>query len=187
MGFLDQISKTAAQVMDRARFETEKFQKTARIQGELNDIKEQLDSQMRELGQRAYELLNSGQIQSASMQDMAQKIEQFRVALIKKEEELAEVQKESYIDPYETEASSTSQARSVPIWDDAPLPPPSMPPPPAPPTVSLPQSNQAPSEYPPSPPQQPEPGATSKTCLACGYQIPTTARFCPKCGTRQNA
>jgi uncharacterized membrane-anchored protein YhcB (DUF1043 family) len=188
MGLLDNISKTANQVMDRARFEAEKFQKTTRLQGELNDLKEQLDGQMREMGQRAYELFNSGQIYAASFQDMASKIEQLRTEVIKKEEELTESQKEYYAEPANAPNTASSQATSVPIWEDEPSPPAS-PPPASPPPASPPPASPPPASPPPaSPPPPRAPASTaSKACEACNYQIPVTARFCPKCGTRQRS
>ncbi|PDW01207.1 zinc ribbon domain-containing protein [Candidatus Viridilinea mediisalina] len=52
-------------------------------------------------------------------------------------------------------------------------------PPPAEPTNSAP-AQQVPISYDPPPPSP----ATSKACGVCGFQMPSSAMFCPNCGTR---
>lgn len=147
MGLLDQIGRTIAQGVDRAKFEAEKFQRTTRLQAEINDLRRQVDDRLHELGQRAYELLRAGQIQSASLTQIAAAVDQLRSAIVAKEEELKRVQAEVYVEP--------------------PAPPPS------PPVQSV------PIDYgtPPS-------GQATKWCSICGFQMPSTALFCPNCGTR---
>ncbi len=38
MGFLDNLTKSISQGVDRAKFEAEKFQRTTKLQGEINDL-----------------------------------------------------------------------------------------------------------------------------------------------------
>ena len=40
MGLFDNLSKTLTQGVDRAKFEADKFQKTTRLQSELNELKD---------------------------------------------------------------------------------------------------------------------------------------------------
>ncbi|WP_129673140.1 zinc ribbon domain-containing protein [Candidatus Chloroploca sp. Khr17] len=154
MGFLDQISKQISQGVDRAKFEAEKFQKTTRLQGEVNEVQRQVDTRMYELGQRAYELLRAGQIHSASLNELSAAIDQLRSSLVAKEEELKQAQTEVFVEP-----------------------PPTYTPPP--PSQQVPISYETP---PASDPYTPPP--PTKVCGACGFQMPVTAMFCPNCGSR---
>lgn len=113
MGLLDQISRTIAQSVDRARFEAEKFQRTTRLQSEVNELRRQIDAKLNELGQRAYELLRAGQIQSATLAELSAAADQLRSALVMKEEELKQAQAEVYVEPPAPAPRPPSQ--SVPI------------------------------------------------------------------------
>jgi hypothetical protein len=158
MGFLDQISKQITQGVDRAKFEAEKFQKTTRLQGEVNEFRRQVDAKLGELGQRAYELQRAGQINSPTLAEIANAIDQLRGQLLAKEEELKSAQAEIFVEPPPTPAgtapapSGTAPAQQVPISYEAPAPAP--------------------------------PAPTTKACGVCNFQMPATAMFCPNCGTR---
>jgi hypothetical protein len=99
MGFLDNISKTISQGVDRAKFEAEKFQKTTRIQGELNELKRQSDAKRAELGDRAFDLYKAGQIQSSTLGDLVMALEALRANITLKEEDLKAAQSEVFIEP----------------------------------------------------------------------------------------
>jgi hypothetical protein len=126
MGFLDNLSKTISQSVDRAKFEAEKFQKTTRLQGEVNEFRRQIDGKLAELGERAYELQRAGQIQSATIAELATAIDQLRSALVVKEEELKQAQAEVFVEPAPG-ATPPSQAQQVPISYETPTPPPPAP------------------------------------------------------------
>jgi ssDNA-binding Zn-finger/Zn-ribbon topoisomerase 1 len=155
MGFLDQISKTLSQGVDRAKFEAEKFQKTTKLQGELNDLKRQVDEKMIEMGQRAYDLHRAGQISASSIAELAQTVDQLRASLVVKEEELKKAQVDVYIEPARP---SGPTAQSVPI------------------------THEQPGQYGPSSASTPE--AATKNCPTCNFQMPGSAVFCPNCGSR---
>ncbi len=114
MGFLDQISKQITQGVDRAKFEAEKFQKTTRLQGEVNDFRRQLDGKLGELGQRAYELQRAGQISSATLAELANAVDQLRSSLLAKEEELKSAQADIFEEPPPA-AGGPPPAQQVPI------------------------------------------------------------------------
>lgn len=155
MGFLDQISKQITQGVDRAKFEAEKFQKTTRLQGEVNEFRRQLDGKLTELGQRAYELQRAGQISSATLAELASAVDQLRGSLLAKEEELKSAQAEIFVEPPPAPgAAPTATAQQVPI--------------------SYEQQAQA----------APQAAPGSKLCGVCNFQMPGTAMFCPNCGTR---
>ena len=159
MGFLDNISKSITQGVDRAKFEAEKFQKTTRLQGEVNEFRRQMDGKLAELGQKAYELQRAGQIQSASIAELATAVDQLRSALVVKEEELKQTQAEVFVEPPPAPGQAPAQAQQVPISYDAPA-------------------------QPAQPVQPPPPTTGTKGCGVCGFVMPTTAMFCPNCGTR---
>jgi hypothetical protein len=99
MGFLDNLSKSISQGVDRAKFEAEKFQKTTRIQGEIGELKKQIDVKRAELGDRAFELFKAGQIQSSTLGDMVKALEALRAGITLKEEELKTAQAEVFVEP----------------------------------------------------------------------------------------
>ena len=99
MGFLANLSKSISQGVDRAKFEAEKFQKTTRIQGEIGELKKQIDGKRGELGDRAFELYKAGQIQSPTLGDMVKALEALRASITLKEEELKIAQAEVFVEP----------------------------------------------------------------------------------------
>src|SRR5215470_7935768 len=99
MGFLDNLSKSISQGVDRAKFEAEKFQKTTRIQGEIGELKKQIDAKRAELGDRAFDLYKAGQIQSSTLGDMVKALEALRAGITLKEEELKTAQAEIFVEP----------------------------------------------------------------------------------------
>lgn len=170
MGFLDQISKTLTQGVDRAKFEAEKFQKTTRLQGEVNEFRRQMEAKLIELGQRAYDLQRAGQINVPSIAELATAVDQLRAALVVREEELKQAQVEQWIDPVTGAGAAPPAAQQVPISYETPSAPAS----PAPPA--------APYTPPPAPAAPTQ--AAQKACGNCGFQMPSTAMFCPNCGNR---
>jgi hypothetical protein len=158
LSFFNNISKTIAQGVDRAKFEADKFTRTTRIQGELNDLKKEFDSKLQELGQRAYELFRAGQISAPTVASLAQALDQLRSGVVVKEEELRAAQAvtfEGAAPAHET----TSAAQQVPI-----------------------------SYEPPQPTGSAAPAADdTRVCATCGFQMPRRAMFCPSCGARQPA
>ncbi len=121
MGFLDNISRQIAQGVDRAKFEAEKFQKTTKLQGEVNEFRRQLDGKLNELGQRAYELQRAGQINSPTIAELAATIDQLRSALLAKEEELKSAQAEVFEEAAPS-ATTPPPAQQVPISYEQPAP-----------------------------------------------------------------
>jgi hypothetical protein len=99
MGFLDNISKSISQGVDRAKFEAEKFQKTTRVQSEINDLKRQIDAKRAELGDRAFDLYKAGQIQSSTLGDLVTALEALRTSITLKEEDLKAAQSDLYVEP----------------------------------------------------------------------------------------
>src|SRR5262245_49216391 len=99
MGFLDNLSKSISQGVDRAKFEAEKFQKTTRIQGELGELKKQIDGKRAELGDRAFELYKAGQIQSPKLGDMVKALEALRASITLKHEDLMIAQAADSVQP----------------------------------------------------------------------------------------
>lgn len=160
MGFLDNLSKTVSQGIDRAKFEAEKFQRVSRLQGELTELQRQADSKRMECGDRAIDLYRAGQISSPTIGELIAAIDSLRASLIVKEEELKRAQAETFVEPPLAPAASPSQ--QVPISYEAPRP-------------AAPAS---------TPPPVAVPGTATKACPNCQFQMPGTAIFCPNCGAR---
>jgi hypothetical protein len=112
MGFLDNLSKTISQGVDRAKFEADKFQKTTRLQNEINELKRQIDANRMEFGDRAIQLFRAGQIQSATLGEILKAMDALQGSITLKEEELKTSQSEVFVDPTPT---SGIQAQNVPI------------------------------------------------------------------------
>ncbi|HEY0601708.1 MAG TPA: zinc-ribbon domain-containing protein [Herpetosiphonaceae bacterium] len=120
MGFLDSLSKTFTAGVDRAKFEADKFQRTSRISGEINNIKSQIDTNVRQLGERALELYQQGSITAPEIASLAQIIAQLRDQQTQKEAELNEAQGET-IEAWQAnqpQTPSTPPAQSVPIMNE---------------------------------------------------------------------
>lgn len=157
MGLFDNLSKTVSQGVERAKFEAEKFQKTTRLQGELNDLKRQIDTSRMDFGDRAIQLFRAGQIQSATLGELLRAIDSLQASVTLKEEELKRAQSEMYIEP---SSPPPATAQNVPISTDP---------------------YQAPQ------PAAPGQGAAMKYCPNCRFQMPVSAAFCPNCGARLGA
>jgi hypothetical protein len=172
MGLLDDFSKVVSHGIDRAKFEAEKFQRTNRVQSELNDMKRKLDNQMLEIGNRAYDLYRAGQISSHSIGELVQTIDQLRSQLVVKEEELKELQAISY----EAATGETLQQTNLPSSLAQTLP------------IEEEEQGQSQKtvrlEDQPAIPQQTVRLPEKKTCPVCQFAMPMHAIFCPNCGYR---
>jgi BMFP domain-containing protein YqiC len=187
MGFLDQLSKTFTSGVDRAKFEADKFQRTSRISGEVNNIKSQVDTNIRQLGERALELYQQGTITAPEVGSLAQIIAQLRDQLALKEAELNTAQNETF-EAWQAGQPQTSDApaQSVPISDaddTTVASAPSW----AGRTYDAPESTDMSGSGLPNTSSvggQPAVGDTPYACPNCGYSLPNNAAFCPNCGNR---
>ncbi|HNP86104.1 MAG: zinc ribbon domain-containing protein [Chloroflexi bacterium SZAS-1] len=159
MGLFDNLSKTISQVGDRAKFEADKFQRTTKLQGEINDLKRQIDTNRLEFGDRAIQLYRAGQIQSPTLGELLKALDALQASITLKEEELKRAQADVYIEP--ATPPPTAGVQQVPISTE----------PAAQPTSA----------------GAAGPVAGSKFCSNCRFQMPTSAVFCPNCGARQGA
>ena len=112
MGFLDNLSKTISQGVDRAKFEADKFQRTTRLQNEINELKRQIDANRMEFGDRAIQLFRAGQIQSATLGEILKAMDALQGSITLKEEELKAAQSDVFVEP--TPATGI-QAQNIPI------------------------------------------------------------------------
>ena len=118
MGFLDNLSKTISQGVDRAKFEADKFQRTTRLQNEINELKRQIDANRMEFGDRAIQLFRAGQIQSATLGEILKAMDALQGSITLKEEELKTAQSDVFVEP--TPAAGV-QAQNIPISSEPPI------------------------------------------------------------------
>ena len=111
MGFLDNISKTISQGVDRAKFEAEKFQKTTKLQNEITELRRQFDANRLDFSDRAIQLYRAGQIQSPTLGELLRAIDALQSSITLKEEELKQSQADVFVEP----SPSVVQAQNVPI------------------------------------------------------------------------
>jgi hypothetical protein len=117
MGFLDNLSKSISQGVDRAKFEADKFQKTTRLQNEVTELKRQMDVNRMEFGDRAIQLYRAGQIQSATLGEILKALDALQASVTLKEEELKMAQAEVFV---EKTPPAGVQSQQVPISTESP-------------------------------------------------------------------
>jgi hypothetical protein len=122
MGFLDELSRQLSDKIDWVKFEAEKLQRVTLLQGELNDLRRQLDSKRLEFGDRALDLFRAGKIQSPTLADLLRSIEALQASITLKEEEVKSAQ--SITHPDAPAAPSRPPAQSVPVSVEPSAPPP---------------------------------------------------------------
>ncbi|GAC1560024.1 MAG: hypothetical protein NVS2B7_34500 [Herpetosiphon sp.] len=162
MGFLDNLSKTLTTGTDRVKFEADKFQRTNKLNAEVTNLKTQLDTNLRQLGERAFDLHSQGSLNSPEVASLAQIIHQLRQQQAEKEHELAQAQNETFEAQTAATAAAQPHAQHVPI-ESVPLA-----------GTSVPISGSVPVA-----------GTTPYACPACGYSLPDGAVFCPNCGSKR--
>ena len=190
MRFLDNLGKSLSTGVDRAKFEADKFQRTSKINGEINNFKAQIDTNMRQLGERALELYQQGTLQAPEIASLAQVIAGLRDQQQAKERELEQVSTETF-EQYQASQPApgtppVGSGQNVPISREVE-------------EGSFPTPTSSGSDAFPAPSDdlsgsgQPntasigevEPlGTTPYACANCGYELPDGAVFCPNCGTR---
>ena len=196
MRFLDNLSKTLSTGVDRAKFEADKFQRTSKINGEISNLKSQIETNLRQLGERAMELYQQGALQAPEIASLAQIVGQLRDQQQAKERELEQANAETF-EQYQasqpqTAAPPTSSGQNVPISREPveggfPTPTSS-----GSPAVATPSSDLSGSGLPNessigetgSVDTVQAVGSTPYACTNCGYAVPDGAVFCPNCGTR---
>jgi len=192
MSLLDTISKTLSTGVDRARFEAEKFQRTSRISGEISNVKSQVDTNMRQLGERAFELHQRGKLDAPEVASLTQVITQLQAQQTDKERELGEAQSDTFdLWLARQPQPASDQDMSADAYDQTSYTPPMS-------TRSMPSTmnNGSPASTTSSttttsvPPfagatgAQPAVDAAPYACSNCGFALPANAIFCPNCGTR---
>ncbi len=119
MDVFNNLGKSLTQGIDRAKFEAEKFQRAAKVQTELNDLKKQVDTKRMEAGDKALDLYRAGQITSATLGQLLRELDTLRTSITLKEDELKLVQNETFVAPQTTVPPSTA-SQHVPVSVETP-------------------------------------------------------------------
>jgi hypothetical protein len=193
MRFFDNLGKSLQSGVDRAKFEADKFQRTSRISGEISNFKSQIETNMRQLGERALELYQQGTLQAPEIASLAQIISQLREQQEAKERELERANTETFEQYQAAQASQVEESappqasgQNVPISREAAEG--SFPTPTGSGSQAIPVSSTdiSGSGLPnaSSVGGSETQGERSYTCASCGQAIPAGATFCPNCGAR---
>lgn len=184
MRFLDNLSKSLSSGVDRAKYEADKFQRTTKINGEIANFKSQIDTNMRQLGERALELYQQGTLQAPEIASLAQIIAQLRSQLQTKEQELEGSNSETYEQYQATVATTppTMDGQSIPVHRESDVggfPTPTV----GASSVGASQSTDISGSGIPNSSSIGDVTALYN-CTSCGTSVPAGAGFCPNCGTR---
>jgi len=196
MGLLDTLSDRLSSGVDRVRFEADKFQRTSRISGEISNMKSQVDTNMRQLGERAFSLHQQGKLDAPEVASLTQIITQLQAQQADKERELGEAQSDTFElwlarQPQPTPSASEQGDSADSFFDQTGYSGSNSGTPAAPstgPTTSTASSTMSSTAGTP-----PFAGATGGqaavdaapyACANCGFALPANAVFCPNCGTR---
>jgi uncharacterized Zn finger protein (UPF0148 family) len=189
MRFLDNLSKTLSSGVDRAKYEADKFQRTARLNSEISNYKAQIETNMRQLGERALELYQQGVLQAPEIASLAQIIAQLRDQQQTKEQEFTQASAETFeqfqaANPQPNTSASSEQ--NVPIsreGQQSGFPMPESSGSSAIPSMSTDLSGTG-LPNPSSVGGVEAAGTTPYACSSCGYALQEGSVFCPNCGTR---
>ena len=151
MSFFNSLGKKLNEGVDRAKFEAERLQRIVLLQGEVGDMRRQVDAKRLEFGDRALDLYRAGKIQSPTLGEIMRAIEQLQASVTLKEEELKEAQATAYVEPAHSVPAPSAAAQSVPIDIEANTSPAAL-------TIFCPSCGY-------------EMPATAKFCPSCGARI----------------
>ena len=190
MRFLDNLGKSLSTGVERAKYEADKFQRTSKINSEISNFNAQVETNLRQLGERALELYQQGTLQAPEIASLAQIIGQLRDQVQGKQRELEQANAETFEQFQATQPQPAPQATgegySIPIGRE-PVEG-SFPTPTSHESHALPQASSDISGT--GMPNSASvggvtpAGSTPYACSSCGFALPEGAAFCPECGTR---
>ncbi len=188
MGLLDTLSDRLSSGVDRVRFEADKFQRTSRISGEISNMKSQIDTNMRQLGERAFSLHQQGKLQAPEVASLTQVITQLQAQQADKERELGEAQSDTFelwlARQPQPAPSAPDQGNGADSFFDQTAYSGSNTSAPATPSTSTASSTASTPPFAGATGGQPAVDAAPYACANCGFALPANAVFCPNCGTR---
>jgi len=153
----------------KVAFEADKMSRVNRAQGELSQIKHQIETQFSKLGQLHYQLFLNPESESPDFTEIYQHIHTLEQQMGIKAEEIQRIYAETYT-PTGSPAPAPAPTASV---NAAPVP---FAPAAAPAQEEMPE----PLETSPAPVLQ----GVTKTCPNCGREMAAAAKFCPDCGVK---
>lgn len=190
MRFLDNLGKSLSTGVERAKYEADKFQRTSKINGEISNFNAQIETNLRQLGERALELYQQGTLQAPEIASLAQIIAQLRDQQQSKERELEQVNAETFeqfqASQPQPAAQPENEGYSIPVGREpveGGFPTPTSSESNAlPPTSSDISGTGIPNSA--SVGGVTAVGSTPYACSNCGFALPEGAAFCPECGAQ---
>ncbi len=152
----------------KVAFEADKLARLNRAQGELGQVKKQIEAQFLKLGELYYQnYTNPGQ-ESPAYEEICLAISELERQASIKNEEVRRINAETY-SPQGTVPAPAAPAPVYTPTEPAPAEPSAQP---APMLETFPQAT------------PPVAAAQTKCCPNCGKEMALTAKFCPDCGTK---
>lgn len=142
---------------EKVAFEAEKMNRLNRAKGELEKLKNQIQTQYSKLGEMYYTQHEAMGVTGPAFDEICQVIKDLELQVASKTEDIQRINAEVFApqgaQPAVQPVSSPVQAAPVPMQ-------------------SVPQATPVPS------------AATTKFCPNCGKEMPIETKFCPDCGTK---
>lgn len=138
---------------EKVAFEAEKLNKITRAKFDLENVKNQIQTQYLKLGEMYYTQRATAGVSGQAYDEICQAIADLEHQVQSKNEEIQRLNTETYV-------SEVTQMTPPPVSGST--------------TPNAPQ-NAIPSTPPPT-------AGTTKFCSNCGKEIPVTVKFCPECG-----
>lgn len=108
----------------KVAFEAEKMARLNKAQGELNQIKRQIDTNYTKLGEMYYRSVVAQEAMSPAAEDLCRQIVELERQLALKNEEVAHINAEQFGAPAPAAAAPPAQAAPLPPADPTPAPAP---------------------------------------------------------------
>jgi len=96
MSFFEKVVKGVSKGVDRAQFEAQKMLRIQSLKGEIARLKEEQAGIVKQIGEKALALHQTGDLTFPGLEELAQKWKELETKLGEKEKELAAVQAEEF-------------------------------------------------------------------------------------------
>ncbi|MGE5223584.1 MAG: zinc-ribbon domain-containing protein [Omnitrophica WOR_2 bacterium] len=161
---------------EKVAFEADKMARVNKAQGELNQLKRQIEAQYTKLGEMTYRKIVNQEAESPEVSGICQNITDLQQQATVKSEEVQRINAEQYTAPG-AQAPAPAPQPVQPAPAGATLTPESSASVQSPAAATTPETAQVPMAA-----NQ----AQTRTCPNCGKEMAASVKFCPDCGTKMS-